>query len=454
MPQKAHPLRKKRVLVLGLGLSGQSAANFLLQRGAVVVGADSNRELLSTHPKIAELQSRGMEITHDSQAWDCSGFDLIVVSPGIPSTHPCCSQAHSLGIEVIGEVELACRELRDQSLSRRCVAVTGTNGKTTVTSLVAHVLNSAGQPAKALGNVGIPLTSAFDAEAETAGEIFVIELSSFQLETLHCAFIDAGVILNITPDHLDRYHSMTEYALAKVRMKDNLKSGGKLFVEEKCLQEYRRIFGNGRFISYGYAPACYIYTDTQHVYVGGEMVFALPAGYRHKRSHDVENLMAAFMLCHEMGLTAEQFLHGLQSFQKPAHRIEFVRAVAGVNYYDDSKGTNIDAVMRAVDSIEGNIVLIAGGIDKGTSYTPWLAAFAGKVKAVCVIGQAAENIQKDLGQHISVEHFESLDAAVRRAACLTNAGETVLLSPGCSSFDMFKDYAHRGQEFQRIVRAL
>ena len=225
MRQKKTPLEKKRVLVLGLGLSGQSAASFLLKRGAEIVGADNKLELLTTHPQIIELQSRGMKMISDRQPHDLSNFDLLVVSPGVAATHPYCIQASHLGIEIIGEIELACREI-----TQKCVAVTGTNGKTTVTSLVAHVLNCAGKPARALGNIGIPLTSAIDGKT-SSDEIFVIELSSFQLETLKCPFIDAGVLLNITPDHLDRYSSMAEYALAKVRIKDNLKPRGKLFVE-------------------------------------------------------------------------------------------------------------------------------------------------------------------------------------------------------------------------------
>ena len=164
--------------------------------------------------------------------------------------------------------------------------------------------------------------------------------------------------------------------------------------------------------------------------------------------------MASFMLCREMGVSAAQFLEGFKTFKKPAHRIEFVRSVGGVQYYDDSKGTNIDAVIRAVDTLDGSIVLIAGGVDKGTPYTPWISAFNGRVKAICAIGQAAEKIKGDLGRHIPVELFVSLDMAVRHAACLTVSGETVLLSPGCSSYDMFKDYAHRGKEFQRIVNEL
>lgn len=447
MIQTSHPLLNRRVLLLGLGISGQAAAEFLLRRGAKVVGVDGNKGLLESNPHIAELRKQGLQTLHDSQPCQAANFDLVVVSPGIPATHPFYKQALQAGLEIIGEVELACREI-----TQKCIAVTGTNGKTTVTSLIAHVLNHNGKKARALGNIGIPLTSAVDADEVGKTEILVIELSSFQLETLRRPFIDAAVILNITPDHLDRYSSMEEYALAKIRIKDNLKPSGKLYVEDKSLQEFHYLFGNGRFLAYGYSKECYLTTDTKTVFLEGRPVFSVPETLRNKRTHDLENLMAAYLLCKDMGISADQFLAALQSFKKPAHRIEFVRTVQGVHYYDDSKGTNIDAVIRAVDTFNGNIVLIAGGVDKGAPYTPWMSAFNGKVKAICAIGQAAEKIKNDLGKHIPVELCKSLEEAVKHAASLTILGDTVLLSPGCSSFDMFKDYAHRGSEFQRIVK--
>lgn len=413
----------KNVLVVGLGVSGRSAARFLLKRGTRVVGTDQNDRLIETNEEVKALCRDGMLLESEAIASDVSRFDQIVVSPGVPTTHPCYQRAIDLGIEVIGEVELACREIKCP-----CLAITGTNGKTTVTLMTEHVLQKAGIKAKALGNIGTPLTAGMEDV-----DVLVIELSSFQLETLKCRFVDAGVILNITPDHLDRYASMDEYAAAKIKLGDCLKLTGKLFVEERCFQEFRPLFGNKLVETYGYNSAI------------GSFLNKGP------RSHDIENMMASYALCSQVGISQQQFLEGLSSFKKPAHRIEFIRIVDGIRYVDDSKGTNIDAVVRAVESIEGNIVLIAGGVDKGFPYTSWAKAFNGKVKAICAIGQSKQKIKNDLEKHVPVDLFDTLEDAVSHAAKKGCYGDTVLLSPGCSSFDMFKDYAHRGNEFQRIV---
>lgn len=444
-----NSLKEKHVLVVGLGISGQAAAQFLLKRGAHVTACDRNKDIITTNDVIADMCLQGLKIISEEEATYISPCDLVVVSPGIPQTHPVYRESLARGLEVIGEVELACREIK-----QKCLAVTGTNGKTTVTLLVEHVLKTAGRKVKALGNVGTPLTSALEAPEHKDIEIFVIELSSFQLETLVHPFIDAGVLLNITPDHLDRYPSMKEYAAAKVRMKGNLKIGGSFFVEEHCYKEFNDHFGKFRPQTYGYSSNSDIYVDSGHICYKGKQEVPLPASHKGKRSHDVENVMAAYALCREVGISGEQFAIGLSSFKKPAHRIEFVRTHAGIHYVDDSKGTNIDAVIRAVASIEGRIVLIAGGVDKGFPYTSWIDAFGGKVKSICAIGQSKEKIKQDLGSHLAVELFSTLQEAVAHAAKVAESGETVLLSPGCSSYDMFTDYAHRGYEFQRIIHAL
>lgn len=459
-------LKGARVLVIGLGISGQSAASFLLKREAEVVGLDSNPMLDSTHEKISGLCRRGMSFVRGESIEDINQFDLVVVSPGISRSHPLYLKALEQGIEVIGEVELACREI-----TTKCVAVTGTNGKTTVTLLTAHILEKAGIKAKALGNVGVPLTSAVDALGNDKADVFVIELSSFQLETLTKRFIDAAVILNITPDHLDRYPSMEEYAAAKIGVEKNLKENGRLFVEDKCSKDFGRLFNEGQYAIYGYDPQNHLYTDTQSIYHEGKQVLkiselldfsssnaAQPSGKLHMpgsgRSHDLENIMASYALCSSLSISPQDFLIGFASFQKPSHRIEFVKTVNGVHYYDDSKGTNIDAVIRAVEVLKGDIILIAGGVDKGFPYTPWIDAFGGKVKAICAIGQSKEKMKNDLEIAIPVMLFPDLEQAVVFAASMAKTGDNILLSPGCSSFDMFKDYVHRGLEFQRIVNGL
>jgi UDP-N-acetylmuramoylalanine--D-glutamate ligase len=443
-------LKNKKVLVIGLGLSGRSAARFLLKRGAIVSGVDRNQELLNSNEDILELVKDGFLAKHESEVIDLHQFDLVVVSPGIPHHNPYYAAAKKAGIETIGEIELACRFLNQPFL-----AVTGTNGKTTTTLLIAHVLNESGKMASALGNIGVPLTAEMDSSTfGLDGQILVVELSSFQLETLNKKIVDAGVILNITPDHLDRYPDMQAYAAAKLRLKDCLKPKRNLYIFEATYQEFKDLLNHHKSLTYGYSPSCTYYTDKQQVYFENTVEYFLPSEYRDLQSHDVENMIAAYALCKEMGVTAEQFLKAFASFKKPSHRLEFVRSFNDVTYYDDSKGTNIDAVIRAVNALKGEIILIAGGVDKGAAYTPWLNAFAGRVKCVFAIGQAAFKIKQDLSPNLPVEECSSLELAVKDATSIAKPGQVVLLSPGCSSFDMFRDYVHRGEEFKRIVNEL
>ncbi len=374
------------VLVLGLGISGKSAVPFLEAKGAKVFVYDDKEP---------------------SGPIDFSILDLVIVSPGIAYTHPYYQKAVEQGIEVIGEAELAFRYI-----NQPCLAITGTNGKTTVTALIEHVLNCCGIKAKALGNIGIPLTS----YVPHPEEILVVELSSYQLETMTTKVFDAGVILNITPDHLDRYQSMEEYAAAKCRLENCIKPGGTLYIYEEVEKEYKHLLKN--YKTYG------------------------------GHNFEEENIMAARLLCN---VKEEDFLKALATFKKPSHRVEFVKEIQGIRFYDDSKGTNIDAVIKAVNMMKGEVVLIAGGVDKGSSYVPWKKHFFGKVKKIIVIGQAADKIYQELIDDFDVERESSLQNAVERAKAVAARGDSVLLSPGCASFDMFKDYAHRGDQFKKYV---
>lgn len=440
-------VKDKKILVIGLGASGLAAARFLIDSQAHVFAVDKNKALFDSEA-VAGLRKKGLHVLLESDPFDIRFFDLCIVSPGVPQTQPHFAAACHSGIEVIGEIELACRFLKNP-----CIGITGTNGKTTVTLLITHVLNHAGKKARALGNVGTPLIQEV-MESSNPDEIFVIELSSFQLETMSAKVLDHAAILNITPDHLDRYASMEAYAQAKIRIADCLKKDGRLYVENACYEQYMACFEDKVVDVYGYQPLCAIYTDLQKIFTKEKFEYILPPEYRGRRNHDIENMMAALALCMKFGVGIEQFFEGVKSFKKPSHRIEFVRKIHEVAYYDDSKGTNVDAVMRAVNSIDGRLILIAGGVDKGSSYMPWLDVFDGKVKLICAIGQAAEKIKRELSSKVPVEIFKSLDDAVKHAASLANSGESVLLSPGCSSFDMFRDYAHRGDEFKKIVNLL
>lgn len=433
----------KKVLVIGLGKSGQSAAQLLARHSATVVGVDKNPELIN---QLNQKKNKHIQFLHEKEILDVLAFDLVVVSPGIPHQHPLYLKAQSSGIEIIGEVELSFRFIQNP-----CIAITGTNGKTTVTLLVTHVLNHSGKVAKALGNVGEPLTNNVDLAPH---EIAVIELSSYQLETLKSPLIDAGVILNITPDHLDRYPSMHSYAAAKIAMKNCMKPAGELFINENIMQEFGYLFDGYPCKTMGFDPSCDLYCNLSQVFFKQRLAYLLPADDQGKNNHDIENQMAAFALCQKMGISAEDFLNALKTFKKPSHRIEFVCTIDGVSYYDDSKGTNLDAVLKAVHVMPGEVILIAGGVDKGAPYTPWIAGFQGKVKNICAIGQAAEKIQRDMGSALPVTILKNMREAVQFAKTIAKPGQCILLSPGCSSYDMYRDYAHRGEEFQQLVHKL
>jgi UDP-N-acetylmuramoylalanine--D-glutamate ligase len=405
----------KTYLILGLGISGRGAANFLLKKGVKLLGVDKKK-----------IEGLGFPAQLESDPIDFATIEKIILSPGIPLSHSIVVEANRRGIPVIGEVELAF-----ESMDNRAVGITGTNGKTTVTLLVAHILKNAGIKARALGNVGEPLTSF------QPSEVIVAELSSYQLESMKSKKLDAGLILNITPDHLDRYASMDDYALAKFKMANCLKENAPLFIQEKAFLNF------GHLLKY---PKIVLLKEDI------DLFSHFP--YNHSSGHDKENLMGAFALCHHLGISRESFINGVSSFKKPPHRIQFIRELRGVKYFDDSKGTNLDAVIAAVQSMEGNVVLIAGGVDKGARYTPWIQSFQGKVKAILTIGQAGEKIAKDLSDAFDIQHFKTLNSAVSHACKLACSGESVLLSPGCSSFDMFCDYADRGRQFQQAVNAL
>lgn len=438
----------KQVLVIGMGLSGRSAAKFLLSLGARVLGVDKNQELLDNNVEIAELRSLGGLLVHESYSLPWDKIQMVVVSPGISKQHFLIKNAEKSGLEILGEVELACR-----FINQKCIGITGTNGKTTVTLLVEHVLNHCGIPAKALGNVEVPLAAAL-MEKGISSKVLVLELSSFQLESLQTPILDAAVVLNITPDHLDRYKSMQEYAKAKFLIARCLKPKGQLFVEDRAFTEFGTFLKGKSMSLYGYRPDCDFFITKDEVMIKNEDSYPIPEIWKGKISHEIENQTAAFALCREMGVTARQFSEALQSFKKPSHRLEFVANCRGIAFYDDSKGTNIDAVIRAVGSLPKKIVLIAGGVDKGASYIPWIQAFDGKVKGICAIGQAAEKMKHELSLAMPVKICPTLGDAVKDAAAWADKGDIVLLSPGCSSYDMFRDYKHRGEEYKKFVLQL
>lgn len=437
----------KRVLVIGMGASGKAAAQFLLKRGCSVVGVDRNWTFLEPEGGCGDLMQQGLVVRHETEKVDWASIDAVVVSPGVPPSSELYRGAIEAGKEVIGEMELAFRHLKN-----RAVGITGSNGKTTTTLMVEHVLNKSGHSAFAVGNIGVPLTSQIDELKED--QILVAELSSWQLETLKTPALEGGAILNITPNHLDRHGTMEDYAGAKIRLGKCLKPGGRLIVQDKCAEEFNSLLNPFSPITYGYGSRAELRCDQQRVVLRENLEFILPENYRGKISHDVENMLAAYALCQFFGVTAPQFLEALHSFVKPPHRLEFVKKINGLAFYNDSKATSLDAVEKAVTTLGGPTVLIAGGVHKGAPYTPWKTAMAGKVRHILAFGQAASLIHGDLSDAFSVVICQDLSSAVEQALTLAVEGDNILLSPGCASYDMFKDYAHRGDEFKRIVDAL
>ncbi len=428
-------LREKKVIVVGLGTSGAAAARLCLARGAHVVGTDAKSvDALSEGARAlaekgADLRGGGIDKADFIEA------DLIVVSPGVAS-FPALEAAEKAGIHAISEIELA---YRCNAYPCPVVAIGGTNGKSTVTSLVAALLEGAGKKVFAGGNLGEPWSDHVDEELD----VVVLEVSSFQMERIDMFHPNVAALLNVTPDHLDRYDSLEAYAHAKGSF--FLRQGAHDVAvvpanDEVCAEQARR--GRGRIVTFG---------------PGGDRVVTEEfPGLR--GGHSRLNTAAALAVVDGLGkgLVADDVVTRVfSSFRSLPHRMELVATIDGVAYYDDSKGTNVGATVTALEGMrEGRAVLVAGGKDKGGSYEPLVAALEKRGRAVVTIGEAAGAIEAAIGHRIAFERSSSIDDAVLRARRLAHEGDAVLLSPACSSFDMFKDYKQRGDAFVSAVRAL
>lgn len=420
----------KKFLIAGSGKSGLAAGVFLEKEKAVVDYFDDKSS------------------AHKTLSWEQLNpqmFDGLVVSPGFPPEHPVYKTFKKNNIPIMGEMELAFLLMK-----KKAIGITGTNGKTTVVTHVTEVLLDHHIKARALGNIGTPL---IEAVSDEMADVFVIEMSSFQLETLKTAKLMAGCVLNITPDHLDRYGSMEEYALAKGRLSQAVLPEGRFYVESNTLKTWRPYFPESA-MSYGFSQISEIALIGNKLMRFGQLEWVFSDTFLDKPLHDVENFLAAYSLLRDMDLKPEEIISSFQRLSKLPHRIEFVRKLKGVSFFDDSKGTNIDAVIKAVSAMQGSVLLIAGGVDKGSSYAAWIPHFEGKVKKIFAIGEAKEKIKRELESAILVELFSSLQEAVETAFKIAHSGDNILLSPGCSSFDMFRDYKERGEEFKKIVSTL
>ncbi len=432
-------VRDKRVVVIGLGTSGVAACRLLAKRGARVVGTDARR------PDVGALEAEGISLVLGGHAdAKIPEADLVVVSPGVPS-FPDLAAAEQKGVPIWGEVELAVRALRTPA---PVVAIGGTNGKSTTTTLVGELLERAGKRTFVGGNLGEPLA----AHADETFDVVVLEVSSFQMERVDAFRPKVSVLLNVSPDHLDRYPSEAAYADAKGNAFVRQTADDVAVVpasDDVCLRQARR--GQGKVLTFGTDGDVRVLPD---VIVDGDERYAR-AEIALQGGHNALNVAAALAAIRPFGVAPAIVREVLASFRGLAHRMVFVRDLRGVRYYDDSKGTNVGASVTAVRGIrEEKVVLIAGGRDKGGSYGPLVDALRERGRAAVVIGEARDLIKDAIGDAVPVRAASSMDEAVAISAELARAGDAVLLSPACSSFDMFRDYKDRGDAFVRAVNGL
>ena len=442
-------LKGKLVMVIGLGISGRAAAHLLARHGARLAMTDRDTGLACEN-----LPAGVIHLGPEDPAW-LDGIDLVVASPGVPQTSVLIAAARSRGFPLIGELELA-----SGFVNAPMVAITGTNGKSTVTVLIGEICKASGMKTFVGGNLGIPLATA----AGAAYDVAVIEVSSYQLELIETFKPHVALHLNLTDDHLDRYRDLAEYGRAKARLFENQESGDWAILNRDDAQVWQlarelraQVFSfgldrpldatrSGRGIWHD--RDAFVFDDgacTGRIALGG---FMLPG------RHNLLNARAATAAALALGVAPRTIENVLAGFAGLPHRTEFVRDLNGVKYIDDSKGTNVGAVVEALAALSGPVILIAGGVDKGGDYGPLRVPLIEKVRLLILIGAARDKMRAALADATAIETAPALADAVKIAAAHARRGDTVMLSPACSSFDQFKDYAERGRVFQELVRAL
>jgi UDP-N-acetylmuramoylalanine--D-glutamate ligase len=445
-------VKGKRVLVVGLGKSGVASALFLESRGALVTVSDAKRED-QLRQEIPALLDRGITVEtgkHGERTF--AQQDLIVVSPGVPGDLAALQSARRNGTAIIGEIELTARFLEG-----KIVAITGSNGKTTTTTLTGEIIASGGRKTLVGGNIGTPaITFADQSSADTW---VVLEISSFQLETIESFRPHISTVLNITPDHLDRHGSMENYIAAKMRIFEN--QGADDYAVLNADHE------STRQLAVGLKPQVLWFSRTREVERGafvrggtivhrnGETVEIMPLSeIALKGAHNVENVLAAVAIGMAAGVEPSAIRRAVRDFRAVEHRLEYVATLRGVQYYNDSKATNVDATIKALESFPANVHLILGGRDKDGDYRELKPLIAGRVKRVYTIGEAAAKIESQIGNAAPVLGAFTLETAVREAAGAASQGDIVLLAPACASYDQFQSYEHRGRAFKELVQSL
>lgn len=449
-------IEDKKVLVVGTGVSGIAAAELLLDKKIETVLFDGNKDLdlqklYQKAPKLKQVPVILGELEEEQMRQ----FGVVVLSPGVPTDLPMVERLRAQNVAIWGEIELACYFGKG-----RVVAITGTNGKTTTTALTGEIMKNYFQDVRIVGNIGIPYTS--EAATMTDDTVTVAEISSFQLETIHEFCPDVSAILNITPDHLNRHHTMECYIRTKedITKNQNKNQICVLNYEDEVLRE----FGKN-------APASVVYFSSRRRLEAGFYLEAENIYYAHNGEtelvinvndlnllgqHNYENVMAAVGMSVSLGVPMEIIVEVLKRFQAVEHRIEYVTEKRGVRFYNDSKGTNPDAAIQGIRAMNRPTLLIGGGYDKQSEYDEWIEAFDGKVKKLALIGQTAEKIEECAHRHgfIDTVRFDTFEEAVRYCYDNAVAGDAVLLSPACASWGMFPNYEERGRIFKEIVRSL
>ena len=442
-------LKGKRVLVVGLGRTGRDSARFLAQQGARVLVSDF-RPAAELRSEISELSDLAIEYQlGGAHADDLAGVDYVIPSPGVARENILLQETSARRIPILSEIELAYRFSRAP-----VIAITGTNGKSTTTTLVGEILRAAGKKVFIGGNLGVPFISAVSNQWDWT----VLEISSFQLEWVQQFRPHVAVLLNLSEDHLDRYESFAEYCAAKERIFAAQTSSDTAILnrDDARVWEIRKRL-NSRVLSFGFAEV------GTGVFAAGDEVVWRAGGAEERFSvgevklhgiHNLENMMAAVAASKSIGIEREAIQETLNGFPGLEHRLELVREKDGVAYYDDSKGTNVGAVVKSLESFSGPVILLAGGVDKGGSYAPLQRQIEKKVRRLVLFGAAKEIMARALGGLTTTVLVEDLPAAVADAAAHSRAGDVVLLSPACSSFDQFKNYAERGKAFKALVHEL
>ncbi|OVE76738.1 UDP-N-acetylmuramoyl-L-alanine--D-glutamate ligase [bacterium F11] len=423
-------LKGKRVLVVGLGISGISAARFLCQKGSLVSIFDQKSKKI-LKPQLDKLPSN-VSFLSKTNAFEANSFDLLVVSPGVPWDHPLLVKARKKGIPVWPELELGWRFVRP----RKTVAITGTNGKTTTTRLIEAILKNGQKKVVVGGNIGHPLTSLISRiKSDT---ILVLEISSYQLEAHHTFHPNIAVWLNLTPDHLGRHRTMRRYANAKNRLFQFMKGNDVVVLNRKdkwCREAARTIRCRKKWF-----PTSQLKKTTSTLLIPGE--------------HNVENAMASSVVAESLGVLKKDILKTLSTFSGVEHRLQKVAVKKGVTYINDSKSTNIDSTKVALKAFGKNVYLILGGEHKGTPYTSLIPYMKRKVRNVLTIGESSHLIKQDLKDTVRVVPCQSLKRAVWYASRQAKNGDIVLLSPACASFDQYKNFEERGHDFIRNVKKI